>query len=1037
MSGTNRCLDAMPFRSLTDYDLHLENASDRGVILNKLVNNGFKQFLDTYTRNGTDTLDPVNTCSYYDIDNFSNMYQNTDSQFSLFHMNLRRLGKHKGELIALLAALNHTFQVIVLTEIGHDANHFINNNLFPSYHHFYVLPHGNKYGGVAIFVHKEFGNVILRDDLKVSCSCQCNKCILENIWVQITNNDGNYIIGGLYRHPNGNHQHFTCDLESTLSKIDPNSICILAGDTNIDLLKYDADSSFNYFTTLSANNFLPCITMPTRITHTTATLIDHIFIKLPAKFYNTDVKSGNLVSDITDHLPNFVILNKGTRPKKNKRPMVRIYSEKNIDKFKNSLENVDWETILNYADIQNMCDSFYNHIYGTFETSFPLVRQSRARSKDKKWVTSGLLTSINKKNQLYRKQLSSPSLYNTTQYKNYKNTLSTCLKEAEKLYYRNLFLESNNAITTFWKTFGQTLNPSKQKTKQHIEKLIINNTEVTDNDGIANGLNDYFCTIGEKISNALPKSQLHFTDYLKNKLESTFFLSPITELETKKELKKLNKKKTSGPDNIPPKFINICSEYLSKPLTVIYNKSICDATFPNIWKLAKVIALYKKNDRSLPENYRPISLLNCFGKVFERLIYNQMIKFIEKHKILYINQFGFRKKFSTTLALIDTIEYIKTTLDNNQYVIGIFLDIRKAFDTVNHNIMCKKLEHYGFRGHSLNFLRSYLSDRTQYTDVNGSQSETQEITHGVPQGSILGPLLFLLYINDLHYAITTAQTRLFADDTSLLIKGQNIHTLKRDAEITLQEISSWFKVNKMCLSLNKSNFILFHGKRKPPHNDLSKLILGNDHIHRVKSTKYVGLIIDETLSWEDHINNLCKTLTKYFSVFYNIRNLIDNKLARTIYYACIHSRIKYGIEIYGSADENRLNKIQTLQNKLMKLLTRRDFLYSTDRLHAERNILKVKDIYETSLLHFTYNCINNNSIPNFKHFYKYQDNLYDHYTRHRKHITRNKIHTEIGRSSTHYASATLWNTLPPELTSIKTYHSFKRTLFKRYINRYS
>ena len=201
-----------------------------------------------------------------------------------------------------------------------------------------------------------------------------------------------------------------------------------------------------------------------------------------------------------------------------------------------------------------------------------------------------------------------------------------------------------------------------------------------------------------------------------------------------------------------------------------------------------------------------------------------MIKFITKHKILYVNQFGFRKDYSTTLALIDTIEY--------RYI-GIFLDIQKAFDTVHHDIMCQKLENYGFRGHSLTFLRSYLNNRTQYTVVNNCNSSTRGISYGVPQGSILGPLLFLLYINDIHNAISTAQARLFADDTSVLLKNRNLKTLIRQAEGTLEEINNWFLLNKMSLSLGKTNFILFHGVRKDPAVQLNKLSIGINSIEEL------------------------------------------------------------------------------------------------------------------------------------------------------------------------------------------------------------
>ena len=218
------------------------------------------------------------------------------------------------------------------------------------------------------------------------------------------------------------------------------------------------------------------------------------------------------------------------------------------------------------------------------------------------------------------------------------------------------------------------------------------------------------------------------------------------------------------------------------------------------FKQAKVIALYKKHSRFLPSNYRPISLLNCFDKVFEKIIHKQMIVFIDKHKILYMKQYGFRQGFSTTLALIDVIDDIKRALDKGEYAIGIFLDVEKAFDSINHAILLHKLEHYGFRGHVNSFLKSYLENRKQYTNVNNKESNQLYICFGVPQGSVLGPWLFILYVKDMSNSMTHCDGKLFADDTSLLLYNRDIKKLVNDAEQNLREIYLWFKLNKLSLS---------------------------------------------------------------------------------------------------------------------------------------------------------------------------------------------------------------------------------------------
>ena len=354
------------------------------------------------------------------------------------------------------------------------------------------------------------------------------------------------------------------------------------------------------------------------------------------------------------------------------------------------------------------------------------------------------------------------------------------------------------------------------------------------------------------------------------------------EQEVRRELLVLKPNKSLGPDSIPLNLIKECAIQLSKPLTLLYNKCILQAKYPHPWKLAKSIALYKKNNRLLPENYRPINLLNCFGKVFEKLIYIQMMNFIDKHKVLFIYQYGFRRKHSTSLALIDIVDKIKFAIDNNEYALGILLDITKAFDSTNHDILLSKLEHYGFRGHSLLFLESNFTDRRQYISTNNCKSNTRSIKYGVPQGSILGPLLFLLFINDIQYVSQNIDLRLFVDDTAISLHHKDIDVLMQDGKITMKEIMTWFETNKLSLSLSKSNFILFHGKQKNSQRQITNITIGHKAIPRTYSAKYIGLTLDENLSWDAHIDNVCNNLVKYFSIFYNIRDIITIHVARAI-----------------------------------------------------------------------------------------------------------------------------------------------------------
>lgn len=298
-------------------------------------------------------------------------------------------------------------------------------------------------------------------------------------------------------------------------------------------------------------------------------------------------------------------------------------------------------------------------------------------------------------------------------------------------------------------------------------------------------MNNYFCLIGKNLASDIPPGR-HYKTYLNNRVIDTIFLEPIHEEEVSKEIKGLNNRKSPGHDNISPKILKACEPFIKSTLTSPYNFSIETATYPSNLKIAKVFALYKKKSMYLPENYRPISLLSCIDKIFENLLHKRFMKFINKHKIIILNQFGFLKKHSTISALIDLVDHIRNLIDKGEFALGIYLDLKKAFDTVDHNILLGKLDHYGIRGHTNKFIKSYLSDRHQYTVVNGIKSTSQPIETGVPQGSVLGPLFFLIYINDIINYIEDEKAILFADDTSLIYQDKNLNTLKQKAESGLK-----------------------------------------------------------------------------------------------------------------------------------------------------------------------------------------------------------------------------------------------------------
>ena len=357
-------------------------------------------------------------------------------------------------------------------------------------------------------------------------------------------------------------------------------------------------------------------------------------------------------------------------------------------------------------------------------------------------------------------------------YNKYKNLLRRCLKEAETYYYQDVFVSNKNSVYNIWKTLNPIVNPKAGSKSTSINELLVDGKVIKDKSNISDAMNNHFCTIGEVLKSDLPDWGDRYKEYLPARVMNSFFIEPICN------------------DDVGLDINN-----LKNNLTKIDNRAIQTGVYPNDMKLSQVIALYKKGARHDPNNYRPISLLSIFDKIFEKILCKRLITFLERNRILYCHQYGFRKFYSTLLALIEMTDLIKRFLDEKQYVIGIFIDFRKAFDTVNHDILLDKLECYGIWGHANKFFRSYLTNRRQYTLVNGIKSNYGYVICGVPQGSVLGPLLFLLYINDIKYAIGCDNVKLFADDTFLFTNDRNIDAVKEKASNLFEKIFRWCVAN--------------------------------------------------------------------------------------------------------------------------------------------------------------------------------------------------------------------------------------------------
>ena len=885
----------------------------------------------------------LDNCQLYTHDEFNtltatNFQSNNKNVISTIFNNIDgNASNFDAFLVEVLGIHDITFSIIAIAETNVDESCKDLYNI-PSYKSEYNSKIGGKKkgSGLALYVHEEL------QCNRVEKLCQCSPTV-ETLFVEITNLDQPVFVGVCYRPPSGSLPEFYHQIDALMKQL-PRQNVILMGDFNIDL--FSSNSQFEQ--TLYGNNFIPTISMPTHERPgCNATLIDNILVN------STDdlCGSGVLESRVSHHFPvfSFARCSIKTNDKEADKLPKYDFCQSNIDTFlidvQSKLTNVEFtysvDSFVSYSDLlSNLIDS-------NFITDEQLGKSRRNRLINP-WISNGIIASVKKKQLYYKnwkKSCSKTNLHGDNglylKYKGSRQGLRKTIKAAKKSYYHKKFDMVKGNIKKTW----ELINELRGKDKKGIKaSFVIDGKLVESRREIANEFNVFFSSVAKKLNTKVYSSTLNkkysenFGSYLNSRVSNSILFRCCSEAEINEIIMEFESGKAS---DININILKKSSIYLAKHLSGFYNHCMEVGIFPDILKNGIITPVYKKGDSRYLDNYRPVSMLPIFGKMLEKIIYNRLYSFLTSMNIIYDKQFGFRKKHSTSHAINFSVNKVLNEIENKNHVIGVFIDLSKAFDTIDHEKLLFKLEHYGIRGRCHKILQSYLTKRTQQTKFQNTTSTKRNVDFGVPQGSVLGPLLFLLYINDIVNSSSLGTYVLFADDTNIFVVGRSEQEAYDKANIVLNEINKYMLSNQLHINIGKCCYMHFRSRyaneerrtcaRVRPFGSELIVKLCGKKLKKVDKVKFLGLVIDDQLNWEGQIGHLEAKLNLSIVMIKRIKHFIPKTEYLKIYNALFLSHLTYCISCWGGISKLKLMKLFSIQKRCVRLLFGNQFSFD----HAE------------------------------------------------------------------------------------------------------
>ncbi len=786
-------------------------------------------------------------------------------------------------------------------------------------------------GGVATFIHNSMHAVEVESKITAH---------LEHILTE-TNK---FLILNLYRPPNANFDDFLVDLTNLLTKYNTKKkTMIVAGDFNHNL-KFENKKSIKIFDLLNSFNLYCATRNTTRVAVKTDTMIDAIFTNCSTKF-----EEGVMLTQLSDHLAPTINICINKKIKAAKSFQYRDMSSKNLNYFNDLLKATDW-SILD-ADAEIAFDQLDKILTEYFDICCPLITQTANKNyiPSNPWMTRGMLVSRLNKLELYKTLIRTRTVIADQKYRKFVKVYNSVLRLSKVMYWEAFFAKNYTNSRLIWNETKKVIG--KQKTKSRFPPTFVDNGKMYKNNSeISEGFNSYFTQVGRDLAAKFGPKTNDFRKYLNKTHNHSFKIEEVPESQVANFINSLENKKSSSFDLMSNSMLKKLKTGITKPLTKVINASIRDGHVSPSYKIARLIPLHKSGSRTVFNNYRPVSLLSVKSKIVEKVVYKQIYEYFEAH-FMTPSQFGFRKGHETQHCVLNFLRNIRNN-SHKKYHVGLFLDLRKAFDTVDHEILIDKLIYYGFEKSAVKWIKSYLSGRLQATDVDGKVSSFLEIILGVPQGSILGPLLFLIFINDMPGAIKLLVS-LFADDTTIQFSGDSVFELERTINFELIKASNWFIANRLSLHPQKTQFLVISNVNVvTPKLNLS--IMGTK-INQVgkdfkdKAIKFLGIWVDEKLTWSHHIDKVAGKLRSILFHLNKVRNLLPEKLKLMLYNGLFKPHLEYCLTIFGHCT-SKIKVLETLQKRAIRAVYKKNKLAHAEPLFKQGGTLKLQDLYKLNVM---------------------------------------------------------------------------------------